>query len=1303
LIGDAGRDISTQFSSLESFQTFGDLLKFLRRRERLTQLELSIAVGYSEAQIGRLEQNQRRPDFTTVKALFIPALHLEDEPDLSLRLLELARSARQEDAPAPGAAPYRGLLFFDVADADLFFGREALTTHLVERVTDLAKDASSRFLAVVGASGSGKSSLVRAGLAVVLQRLGWEIHTFTPTADPLEMLTANYDPPGAKNGQSHLLLVDQFEETFTLCRDENERVAFIERLLSIARDPAGKTTVVIALRADFYSHCAQYPLLRAAVAAEQEYIGQMTKEELRRAIEEPAKRGGWEFEPGLVDILLSDIGADGMGQPEPGALPLLSHALLATWERRRGRTFTLAGYHASGGVRGAIAETAESVYTDQLNQAQQELAHDIFLRLTELGEGTEDTRRRATLTELAHKSEEATQLRAVLNTLAEARLITLNEDTAEVAHEALIREWERLHEWLSQDREGLRLHRHLTDAALEWQARQQDAAELYRGARLAQTREWASANEGRLNVLEREFIAASIEQEQHEALEREAQRQRELEAARELAENQSRSAKQLRRRALFLAGAACLAAFLAVAAVFIAVAANNNARQSSAHQLASAAEAGLQVDSGQSISLTLQSLQIQPLADTYSLLHRALFSSHLRASVHAHDSDAVFIAISPAGDRLATSGAGGSVRVWRVNGGVIDPAPLLTLEDLNAGCKPSTATRLMFSPNGRHLAVGGCNPYISLVDAHSGELIRRFTPDWVELIGALTGLGFSPDGRWLAAFGLHGQITLWDVENGQNLLTFQAHEPGQDMLTMTCIDFSQDGRRLATGGTDGEVKLWSLEGGTDGLKATLIAQLVQKNEGIVQALRFKPDGTGLAEATLSAIHILDLAPLVSGLPGTELVKIPLNKNTVRLNSLYFTPAGDHLVSTQIATLKHDADPTPYENEVQIWDASTGSLLLSILPEQQLMAGVISPDGQTIYTAHVGGEIHSWDISNLGSPEGLAAPAGGSGGALNLSPDGKRLLVMEQVDLAGGKYQFSWLRIDGSQLATLGHFTISLGERQAMVLVDKNLSRIVAVDLHNLCRVFDAADGALLNEFQLGAAGPIGAAFVVNADASRLFMTTDYSLTDGLVEIWDIPAGSRLFQFHIPDAAFFSAFSPDGKAIVTYQGNNSAHLIRWWDPATGQKIKEIDPGQDGILGVVFTLDGKFWLSWGEDKTVKIHEAATDRLVRTISPAAQITSVIVSPDNHTIAVGLSTSQTTLYSFEDGHELVTLPGSSIVFSPDRPVVLDTISGDPTVYAFMLNNNDLVRLACERLKNITISNGDAPEPLKICQNDSQ
>jgi transcriptional regulator with XRE-family HTH domain len=536
-----GGHLTIQSIPLQSFHTFGDLLKYLRRREHLTQQELSITVGYSESQISRLEQNQRLPELATMQALFIPALHIENEPELITYFLQLAQSARQEEAPAAGIAPYKGLLYFDESDADMFFGREVLATRLANRLEDLVLDATPRFLAVVGASGSGKSSLVRAGLAVILQRAGWETRVFTPTSNPLRTLDANLTTLQTSDSGYKLILVDQFEETFTLCNDESERVAFIEKLLNLADDPSKKTAIVIAMRTDFYTHCAQYPRLRQAVAADQEYIGQMTTEELRRAIEEPAKNGSWDFEPGLVDVLLQDIGASGMGQPEPGALPLLSHALLATWQRRRGRTMTLAGYHASGGVRGAIAETAESVFTDQLNQEQQEIAHQIFLRLTELGEGTEDTRRRAALNELLHQSEEATQLRGVLNTLAQARLITLNEDSAEVAHEALIREWQRLHEWLAQDREGLRMHRHLTNSAHEWESRHRDPGELYRGARLAQANEWASTNGDRLNESERAFLAASMDQEQHETLERESQRQRELEAAK-TAETESRTA-----------------------------------------------------------------------------------------------------------------------------------------------------------------------------------------------------------------------------------------------------------------------------------------------------------------------------------------------------------------------------------------------------------------------------------------------------------------------------------------------------------------------------------------------------------------------------------------------------------------------------------------------------------------------------------------------------------------------------------------------------------------------------------------
>jgi hypothetical protein len=443
--------------------------------------------------------------------------------------MELAADVRREDAPALGLPPFKGLLYFDEADADLFFGREALTARLIERLA-AGIEAGERFLSVVGASGSGKSSVVRAGLIPALRwrshSADWLIHVLTPTARPLEALAANLtqevesvtaaatladdlarDPRSLQlfvkrtlpvRGDARVLLVvDQFEELFTLCRSHTERSAFVNNLLAAAFEPGGPTIVVIALRADFYAHCADLADLRRAPARHQEYIGPMTPEELCQAIEEPARRGHWEFEPGLTDLLLHDVG------DEPGALPLLSHALLATWQRRRGRALTLSGYLASGGVRGAIAETAEAVFKDQLDQEQRAIARQIFLRLTELGEGTQDTRRRAALIELVPNPQLRPSVESVLKTLADARLITTSEDVAEVAHEALIREWPTLREWLADDREGLRLHRHLTEAAQEWERLDRDRDLLYRGVRLAQAAEWGLCTRWRTQRLER--------------------------------------------------------------------------------------------------------------------------------------------------------------------------------------------------------------------------------------------------------------------------------------------------------------------------------------------------------------------------------------------------------------------------------------------------------------------------------------------------------------------------------------------------------------------------------------------------------------------------------------------------------------------------------------------------------------------------------------------------------------------------------------------------------------------------------
>lgn len=449
--------------------------------------------------------------------------------------------------PEPGEPPFQGMQYFDEKDADRFFGREALVAKIVGRLT------GTRFLTIVGASGSGKSSLVRAGVIPALRRGErlvdgslpptdsgqWDIRIFTPTAHPLDALAASLTLESeslraltnlradlvqdshtlamtarrllAQNGRKHLFLViDQFEEIFTQCRQEEERQAFIENLLhAIDPNDLQPVTILLTLRADFYAQLSLHDRLRELVSQNQEFIGAMSRDELVRAILQPAALGNWKVQEGLVDVMLDDLGN------EPGALPLLSHALLETWKRRRGRVLTLSGYVASGGVHGAIAQTAETVFRQRLTAGQQPIARMIFIKLAEMGEGSLDTRRRAAFSELITRSTDTTTIEMVLSILTDARLVTISTmepgDTriVEVSHEALIREWPTLREWLNENREDLILHRQLTEDTNDWLKLQRDPGALYRGMRLQHALKWAKSNADLISLSEQEFLEAS--------------------------------------------------------------------------------------------------------------------------------------------------------------------------------------------------------------------------------------------------------------------------------------------------------------------------------------------------------------------------------------------------------------------------------------------------------------------------------------------------------------------------------------------------------------------------------------------------------------------------------------------------------------------------------------------------------------------------------------------------------------------------------------------------------------------------
>ena len=1252
--------ISIPSSTLEKFSTFGDLLRFLRRRVGLTQTELATAVGYGHTQISRLEQNLRLPDIPTIEARFIPALGLEDEPKAVSRLLDLAANIRREDAPALGLCPYKGLSYFDEADADLFVGREGLTAKLVEQVISFAwtgEPNKERFLAIVGASGSGKSSLVRAGVVPALRwnqaSTDWRIHILTPTAFPLESLAASLTSEnpsaiasstliddfrqdsrslqifvkqklGLENGSRLLLVVDQFEELFALCRSEKERTAFISSLLTAASEVDGPVLLVITLRADFYAHCASYPQLREALAKHQEYMGAMNNEELRRAIEEPAQRGRWEFEPGLVDLLLHEVGH------EPGALPLLSHALLETWQRRRGRTLTLSGYASSGGVRGAIAETAETVFTDQFTHEQQAIARRIFLRLTELSDetSTADTRRRATFNELILKPEEATPTHGVLKALADARLITTSENSAEVAHEALIREWPTLRSWLEDNRESLRLHRHITESAQEWLDMEREADLLYRGARLSQAREWATAHADELNELEHEFLNASVESTERELVEREARHQHELDLQIQRAEEQTQAARQLRRRALFLTSALIIAGVFAVAAVILNQRAQKEARLSASRELAAASISNLDVDPERSILLALQAVSTEHTLEAEDALHKAVMESRVRLTIKSHNAEIWRIAFSPDGAKLASVSQDGTAKIWSA----ITGKNLLELHGHKAGGVNSVA----FHPDGNRLVTAGDDQTVRIWAA-TGEELLTLSDHSQPVVDVV----FSQDGKQVASAGVDHTAIVWDAENGRKLFTLRGHT---DVVIR--VFFSPDGNQLMTASVDGTVRVWDMKSGRELLTLPGLG------------MSFSPDGT-------RAVIIEDGAmPKISDMTTSQQL-FTLRGHTNVITSAAFSPDGKFIVTTSL------------DKKAIVWDASTGRELFTLSGHTEAVeSAAFSPDTMLLATGDSEGTIKIWDLTpsrevfTIFHPEGYTS-------WFALNPDGGSLVMTGESPVLPEVWKIPQTELD--EAADLPRKLVTLEGHQRPVrgmTYSPDGSLIASGSDDGTARIWDVKTGEQLGTFTGHRSEVLWVVF--SPDGTRLVSAGE----DKTIRIWEVKTGKELFTLERHHAGVVIAvFSPDGTRFATGANDESAKI---WDTASGQELFNLaHPGT--VYGVAFSPDGKRLATASNAEIVKVWDALSGQELFSFSGhTSSIVSIVFSPDGKRLATASRDGTAKLWDATSGQELFTIYGSGVgiccvAFSPDGTLLFT--GGDDGVRVYTLQIEDLVALAQSRL----------------------
>lgn len=1196
---------------------------------------------------------------------------------------------REPEAPAPGEPPFKGLQHFDEGDADLFFGREELTSKLVEGLSVLVVPGRAGLEAeglrslelVIGASGSGKSSLVRAGLIPALRRgaplpdgtappegsRDWPIHVITPTAHPLEALAMTLtrdlesvtaaatlmddlssDPRSLslflarENPKGHtLLVVDQFEELFTLCRDDFEREAFIDNLLE-ATSPetgGGRVTVVVALRADFYAHLAQYPELRDAAANQQEYIGPMTAEELRRAIQEPARRAGWSFDAGLVDLILRDVG------DEPGALPLLSHALLETWKRRAGRALTVRGYADAGGVRGAIAHTAETVY-QTLSPDEQALARDIFLRLTEPGEGTEDTCRRASIDELTSRAGKAGSVRAVLNRLAEARLVTLSEESAEVAHEALIREWPTLREWLDQDREGLRLHRRLNEAARDWEMLERDPGALYRGTPLAQAADWAALRPAALNESELTFLAASLEAEQREERERVAGQQRELEAARKLAEAERQRAEdgarssallRLRSRIITVVGTAALA--LAVIALVSGARAEGERRLAVSRELSIAALNNLEVDPERSILLALQALEQSDTTEARDALHRAVQASRVRLSLR-HDGPVEDAAYSPDGKRIATASDDGFVRVWDAASG----AELLRLET-------GPAAGVAFSPDGIRLATADyAAGTASLWDAVTGEKMLTLAGH----VGGVNQAIFSPDGTRLATAGEDGTARVWDLASGDQLVVLEGHTD-----IVSTVAFHPDGTHLITGSWDGTARVWDIE---DGEEVRQFSDFTDPVEAV-----YSPDGSRLALSSGLEVLVWDLAE------DRELFALRGNTNTIE--RVMFSPDGRWLAAASL------------DGNASIWDAATGEERLTLAGHSGGVSSLaFSPDSIGLVSAGGDGTARVWDLSPAGSREWMTvAVSTDTVSAVGYSPDGARLATASDDGTAR-----VFDAATGMELLTLVGHT----DRVSAVTFSPDGTRLATSSGDNTARVWDASTGDELLVLSGHGQGTVGGLFggvlavAYSPDGSRLATAG----ADGTAILWDAATGERLGAFSNDGVGFTNlAFSPDGSRLALTTDQPPAAVagedaeVHVYDLASGQRLF-VASQPVRIWGVGFSRDGARLVTSGFGGTVVIRDANTGEPLLDLSGhTSTVIAASFSPDDRFVATASGDGTARLWDAATGAELLILTGHdggarALGFSPDGTRLV-TAGRDGTIRIHLLDIEELAALAQERL----------------------